>query len=205
MSVTPGRLTYVGVTLMDCIAAAYGLKYFQISGPDWLQTKEYRYDIVAKAEGTVGNDELMRMLQTLLTERFQLAVHHETKELPVYSLTVGKNGSKPHPETGTEDKVEPFNGGLKLHASMLTFTGFLTGRLGRPVLDNTGLAGIYEITVRMPDLEGKGIADAKRAEAQAGPSLWMDAVEELGLKLQSQRASVDYLIVDRVEKIPMEN
>ena len=91
---TNGRFTATNVTLKDCIKFAYGLKDYQISGPAWLNDE--RYDIVAKAADGAATDQLMPMLQTLLTDRFRLTIHREHKELPIYALVMGKNGSKLH-------------------------------------------------------------------------------------------------------------
>jgi uncharacterized protein (TIGR03435 family) len=207
MIVSPGRISYSRVSLMECIAAAYGLEYFQISGPDWLQSGGYRYDIAAKAEGSAGKDELMRMLQTLLVDRFKLAIHQDKKEMQVYELVTGRNGPKLRAsETEAEDGFRPIEGGLVFHSSMLAFAGFLTGRLGRPVLDNTKLKGTFDFTLSLSASQGqKGIEETKRAMFQSDPSLWMDAIDSVGLKLESKKAPVDFLVVDHAEKVPSEN
>ena len=98
------RIDFPNATLRYCIAYAYGLKEYQVSGPSWLS--ELRYDIVAKGpEGTL-HDQLPDMMQALLAERFQLELHDETKEFSVFALTVGKNGPKlkaspPEPDGGS--------------------------------------------------------------------------------------------------------
>src|SRR5208337_3976872 len=78
--------------LRDCLQAAYGLQDYQISGPDWLRSE--RYDIAAKAAGATTGDQAKLMLQTLLAQRFQLTLHRETKDLPVYALVPAKGGHK---------------------------------------------------------------------------------------------------------------
>ncbi len=106
-----GRFTASGLTAKMLIQQAYDIKDFQISGgPGWLSSE--RYDIVAKAESSANREQLKLMLQSLLAERFKLEVHRETKELPVYSLVVAKNGPKlqkseyqpPDPESGPPPK-----------------------------------------------------------------------------------------------------
>jgi uncharacterized protein (TIGR03435 family) len=89
-----GSLNSTNVSLREFIRWAYGVKDYQIAGPDWLRSQ--RYDIVAKAEASVPDDRLMAMLQGLLAERFKLAIHRETKERAVYALVVGKNGPRLH-------------------------------------------------------------------------------------------------------------
>jgi uncharacterized protein (TIGR03435 family) len=88
----PGRIDYHGVTLKTLAARAYGVKEYQVEGAEWLNNE--RYDIVATMREGATKDQLALMLQGLLAERFKLAVHHETKVLPVYALSVGKGGPK---------------------------------------------------------------------------------------------------------------
>ncbi len=83
-------------SLDDLIMDAYKVKRFQIAGlPSWGDTGQDVYDVEAKVEGDHPTlDQARRMLQTLLADRFQLKLHHEQRELPVYALVPGKNGSK---------------------------------------------------------------------------------------------------------------
>ncbi len=101
-SADPGRLKYDGVTLRAALATAYGVKPYQISGPAWMDTE--RFDISAKVPVGTNKEQFGLMLQNLLAERFQMAVHRDKKELPAYSLFVGKGGPKLKPSTvsGTE-------------------------------------------------------------------------------------------------------
>ena len=89
---SPGQITYTNVSLKNVIMNAYNVKGYQISGPSWLDSE--RFDIVAKIPPGATREEFRLMLQNLLAERFKLALHHDTKELPVYALVVGKNGLK---------------------------------------------------------------------------------------------------------------
>jgi uncharacterized protein (TIGR03435 family) len=88
----PGRLTMRNVRLAACIRWAYDVQEYQVSGPGWLN--DVRFDISAKAGDAVKEAELRLMLRTLLSDRFKLAFHRETKEIPALILTVGKNGHK---------------------------------------------------------------------------------------------------------------
>jgi len=209
---TPGSLTMTNVTMTVAIQWAYHIKPFQVSGPSWLT--EERYDILAKSGDTASDDRLRLMLQTLLADRFHLAVHHETREIPVYALVVGKSGAK-FQKSGTDGdlEVKPGRGGkmaIELHSvSMAQFTDFLsTSPLQRPVLDETGLPGKYDLALDlMPYLNPDG--DAK----PAGPVGLGDMAgiiataiqEELGLKLESRKSPADILVVDRAEKLPSGN
>src|ERR1039457_4817815 len=88
----PGQLTYSNVSLKNVLTNAYGVKGYQINGPKWLDSE--RFDIAAKIPMGATKEQLKQMMQNLLAERFKLALHHETKELPMYALVVGKGGAK---------------------------------------------------------------------------------------------------------------
>ena len=88
------RAQYTFMSLKELVAAAYNLKAFQITGPDWLNDMSLRYDIVGKMPDGSTVDQAPQMLQALLAERFKLAVHRENKEHPVMALVVGKAGPK---------------------------------------------------------------------------------------------------------------
>jgi uncharacterized protein (TIGR03435 family) len=88
----PGQINYSNVSLKNVLTVAYGVKGYQINGPKWLDSE--RFDIVAKIAQGSTKEQFQLMLQNLLAERFKLTLHHETKELPIYALVVGKNGPK---------------------------------------------------------------------------------------------------------------
>jgi len=88
----PGRLDYSNVSIKELIRQAYGVKDYQISGPDFLAST--RFDVLAKLPPDTPRSKVPEMLQALLAERFKLTIHRETKDLPMYALVVGKNGSK---------------------------------------------------------------------------------------------------------------
>jgi uncharacterized protein (TIGR03435 family) len=92
MQVDAARVNIQFMSLMEIIAAAYRVKPYQVSGPDWLTME--RFDITAKIPDGVSPDLVPEMLQSLLAERFKLAVHRDKKEHAVYALVVGKNGPK---------------------------------------------------------------------------------------------------------------
>lgn len=92
MQADGGMLRYTNVTLMDVIRNAYRVKEFQIEGPDWLSSE--RFDITAKLPDGAEKDKVPEMLQSLLEERFKIAIHTDTKEHAIYALVAGKNGPK---------------------------------------------------------------------------------------------------------------
>jgi uncharacterized protein (TIGR03435 family) len=110
----PGRLDYTSVSLKAMIQRACGVQDFQVSGPDWMASA--RFDVVAKLPAGTPSSKVPEMLRSLLAERFKVATHRETRELPTYALVVGKNGpkmkeSEVEPDTPSPD-AGPRNGGL---------------------------------------------------------------------------------------------
>jgi len=105
--------------LRDCVAIAFKLKQYQVSGPDWMTTE--RFDIVAKLPEGAPRDQVQPMLQALLVDRFQMKTHHETKDFPVYALVVAKSGLKmkelpPDPDTDA-DKSDGDKGNVNVSAT----------------------------------------------------------------------------------------
>lgn len=92
INIDGARVDIGNLTLMDLIAFAYTVKPYQISGLDWMGAQ--RFDVLAKLPEGASKDQVPEMLQALLAERFQLKLHRESKEQPVYALVVGRNGPK---------------------------------------------------------------------------------------------------------------
>ncbi len=194
-----GQLTFSGITLKDCISWAYGATNYQISGPNWIDSE--RYDIRAKAANPVAADELKLMLRSLLADRFTLILHRDQKILPVYALVIGKSGPKIHavkPEGPS--KYFPNSTGLSARqVSMARFAELLSGKVDRPVLDETGLTGVFDIDLNWSRDSGATPEDT------AGPSIFTAMQEQLGLKLEARKAPVEILVIDHAEKVPTEN
>ena len=221
---TPGSLAMRNVTMASAIQWAYNVKPFQVSGPDWITGA--RYDIAAKAADGAPEAQLRTMLQKLLADRFRLTLHHESREIPVYAMVVGKSGPKFHAaEKGAAFAMTPGKGGkmaIDLHSvSMAQFSDFLSkSPLQRPVLDETGLPGTYDLTLDlMPYLDAAGgpsgpsgtpssqdKAERERVGLSDMAGIIATAIqEELGLKLESKKSAADVLVIDRAEKVPAEN
>ena len=153
-----------------------------------------------------GREMRRRMLQTLLADRFRLTAHHETRELAIYALVVGR-GSKV--KIAAADDVR--NGGFSSSNHALTANGigmaslaaFLAGRLHRNVEDRTGLKGEYDFKLEWAPDEAAG-ESASLTGASPLPSLFTAMQEQLGLKLESTKGPVDVIVVDRIEQ-PTEN
>jgi uncharacterized protein (TIGR03435 family) len=197
--VEPDGINFYNQTLAGCIQRAYAVKPYQVDGPAWIRTE--RYMIVAKAAGPRPERELLQMLQTLLKERFRLALHHEPREMPVYALVVARNGPKIKADT-SEGATQIGAGDSEAvrfeRASLDQLAGFLASELGRPVFNETGLKGLYSF--QLPPGGGRGRLNQAAAEPAAEPSIFTAIQERLGLKLESRKAAVDVLVVDRAEK-----
>ena len=197
---SPGHFAMRNVPLRMLIEWAFDLKDYQITGPEWIKVDE-RYDVVAKAAGPATEDQMKPMLQALLVERFQMKIHKETKPMDVYALVPGKGAPKVKPaSTDGQPGIQSGSDGVTFHQfplSRLTF--LLTRRMDRPVLDLTGLKGVYDYTL---DLSGLG---RPGDENPPGPSIFSAIQHDLGFKLEARKEPVQILIIDHVEKVPTAN
>ncbi len=215
---TGAGITYAAVTLRACLATAYDVKEYQVSGPAWVDSEHY--DINAKTGGSASPEQIRLMLQSMLADRFKVTLHRETKELPVFALVVGKHGFKLQPAEGDGPHSFGSDGvGIKfdfktgammfLKTSLEAFAEFLSKfpGVGRPVVDRTELKGVYDINLRLVNTSpetGPAEADAMKKALAEGGTIF-GAVEGLGLKLEAQRAPVEMLMVDHAEKVPTDN
>lgn len=215
-----GRFTGENVSVKGVIMTAYRLKESQLIGATgWIDSETY--DIVTKAEGNPSLDELMDMLQGLLADRFKLKYHRLEKEMPVFALVTAKGGakiteSKPgsclKPGTGPRPDVPDektkycgtyYFGRGKADGTGITMTQLatvLSDQQDRPVIDRTGLGGIFDV-----HLEWFPEADGVDTNGDAtGPSIFTALEEQLGLRLQSSKELVNMLVIDHIER-PSEN
>ena len=206
-----GGLDAVNVSVRMLITFSYRIRDEQIFGaPGWLDTD--RYDIHAKAPAgepvrtdffdATGADRVRLRTRALLADRFGLKLRSETRELPVYVLTVAKHGAKPALKPWKEgDEPGPQNIGransyTAKKVSMRAFAeGYLSSRMGRVVLDQTGLSGDFNFKLEFePDQAGRGAADL------TGPT-FLDALEDqLGLKMEPRKGSVNVLVIEHVAR-----
>ena len=199
-----GTLAMTNVTLKQCILLAYHIQGYQLSGgPPWLDTA--RYDISAKMDasaeqlaGQAARDRVATMLQKLLADRFQLVVHRETRQVAGYVLTAAKNGPKLK-QVPDDDRTSTSTGKGKVSArriAMPEFAALLSRLLDRPVRDMTGLAGVFELTLEWTPDENQGSPENRLA----GPTIFTALQEQLGLKLESQKGPVEFVVIDRAER-----
>jgi len=271
------RAEYLYLDLKTLMTYAYGVRPYQITGPDWMSAT--RFDIEAKMPDGSTKDDAAKMLQSLLEDRFKLAVHRSSEEHPVMALVVGKNGPKlkasaqppvaideSAPLKAGEMKMDGPEGPVRVKVDLATgssvidmglkgkmaykmnpatqsinieFTGTtleglanmmtqLMTQLGggasaRRVVDMTGIKGNYDATIEISLMEiiqlaraagtlpadvqipGRGGNGQAVASDPGGGTSVTDAVQSMGLKLESRKAVVDQLIVDHIERAPTGN
>jgi len=224
-----GRYVASAATLRSIIGFAYPplLPQQIVGGPGWLDSE--RYDIQAKGEGNPSADTLRLMLRSLLAERFMLRVHTETRDTPIYALTLARGDrrfgpqlkpgtadcsahrsdapptdsippSAPSPECGFRVGTRNISGvGFQIvttgkGVTMTQLAASLSLRAGRAVLDRTGLPGGYDV-----DLAFAGPATGPDA-GQLGASIFTAVQEQLGLRLESTTAPIDFLVIDSIDR-----
>jgi uncharacterized protein (TIGR03435 family) len=193
--ITDGRLSHL-------IHIAYQGVGSIKNAPDWVMSGSERFTIEAKAEDPTKATEqqLLGMLQNLLVDRFKLKFHTESKDMPGFALLIVKNGPKLQKATG-EDVVTSFGASLKpIPGQPITLTArnwsipMLTNLLSQigpgPVIDKTGLQGLYDFKLAWDDA--------------AGPSVFTALQEQLGLRLEAQKVPVPYFVIESAQR-PSEN
>jgi uncharacterized protein (TIGR03435 family) len=200
INTTQGGVTLRNVVLKSCIKFAYGLQDPQISGPDWITIE--RYDIAAKSSGPTSEEQLRLMLKALLAERFKLVVHSETRSLSVIALAVGKDKPKLHEsETGGAGAIRLSRGRIVAQStSMAELAAALSDPLRSVVVDATGLTGRYDFTLDFSSF----VPEAGQPPDEMTATISI-VQQQLGLKLESRKLPTRMLVVDRADKIPIEN
>ncbi len=202
---SPGHFMMRNLSLRYCLEWAFSLEDYQVEGPDWIKSDE-RYDLVARAPGPATDDEMRPMLQNLLLERFQLKVHRETRPLQAYVLLPGKGPAKVQNSAADSQPglVPGKNGEVTFrHFGMSRLTFLLTRRMGKPVLDQSGLKGIFDYTLNISGLsEFSGPSNGE----PVGVTIFAAIQDDLGLKLEARKQEpIDLFIVDAANKVPIAN
>jgi uncharacterized protein (TIGR03435 family) len=219
------RFDAENVWIRFLIECAWDVRDFQLSGgPSWAATD--RYDINATKDASAGLSQTRLMLQTLLEDRFQLALHHDTRESQVYALVAAKGGVKLQasrcvvpPPGPPEQNVTNVCGGMSSSPHSLRATGIsmeelataLSNALQRSVIDKTGSLGKFDVDLQWtadrstPGMMAPGLPPTASDSLDAnGKSIFTAIQEQLGLKLESVKAPVEFLVIDRLER-PSEN
>jgi bla regulator protein blaR1 len=205
------------------IARAYDMmansKVRVLGGPAWIDSDRYIIvgkipdDLFAKMQ-TMSNPEKEHqvdlMLRSLLSERFKLKVHSETREMPIYELVAAKDGPK-------MDALKPIDtagsgmswgkGDVRVAASLQdAFQMAPFGLEGRPVVNKTGLTGTYRFTLKWnpPPMPGANVAAQPAADSEPEASIFTVIQEQLGLKLVPAKGPVEVIVIDSIER-PSDN
>lgn len=210
------------ITLLHLLRIALDAQEYQVSGgPNW--TKDARWDVSARSEAADADKALARDPKSsearsqrmrervlhMLEERFQLKVRQEQKELPVYSLTIDKAGQKLKVVAEAKGTMSDNrgNGAGSLRGQGITLQRLCTNLgsiLERPVIDETGLDGYYDMELKYAlDTSAPG-KDATSAEDVTGPSIFTAVREQLGLRLTGRKGPVKTWVIEKVER-PGEN
>ena len=208
------HLITVNSSLADLMMFAYSVQMKQIIGaPDWIEKDRYDINATPDVDGTPTADQVRIMIRKLLADRFQLKFHHDKREMSAFVLSVGKDGAKLKPTQPNGNLhgigIQAARTGALMFANnspIPAFTSFLQSNvLDRPVVDQTGLTGRYDLTVTFtPDdslFNGHSLGLPKSADdVEPAPSLFEAIQEQLGLKLTATKTQVDVLAIDHVEK-----
>jgi uncharacterized protein (TIGR03435 family) len=203
----------VNVTLRALLEVAYALPETQMfGGPGWTATDKFAIEAksdqkfdqqLAVMSPSKAKQAKRDMLRNLLAERFKLAAHTETRERPIFALIVAKGGSKLIQSKSSKTALSGGRGRISIKGgddSLAVLAFELSWRLGRPVMDHTGLEGRYELNLNWAADDGEPIA----SDSSSGPSLFTAIQEQLGLKLEPTKAPVPILIIDHADK-PSQN
>ena len=202
--VSHGEVTLGNASLADCLKFAYGFTSdIQLDGPNWIGDKSVPFDIVAKAAPETPREQLLIMLQGLLTDRFRLEFHHEQRPAKYLALTDGKKGLKIQPADPVASQAGNRNvaGSINSSGMYLQMLARLLSRfLRQPVLDETGLPGLYAIRLEWTpeSVEASG-------GAGAAPTIYTAVQEQLGLRLEARKGPIDVLVIDKADRTPVAN
>jgi uncharacterized protein (TIGR03435 family) len=198
----PERVVYRAIFLNQLVREAYDVQLYQVIGPSWMSSQ--RYDIVAKVPAGATREEYRLMLQALLRDRLALSVQREQRKKTVFELIVARrsNNLKVEDGTGTShslfNKATPAGREAEFKAVPISrLAAMLQQELGTRVIDSTGLTQFYSFTVsywypgRPPSLD-----------ATAFPSLEAALKDDLGLELKPVKGTVEYLVIEHVERQP---
>jgi uncharacterized protein (TIGR03435 family) len=207
LRLTAGRAAMQNVSLKKVMLNAYGIpddREYTVDGPDFLTTEHFDIDATFPADTPPA--KVHEMMQTMLAERFKLALHKETRQLPMYSLVVAKGGLKIHAGSAGEGRTSGKPGHFEATGiTMQKLADLIARQAGRPVSDATGLQGVFDFTLEWDPQAALRVGTADGAGGGQGASIFTALQEQLGLRLESGKGPVEVLVVDRMEKMPMQN
>jgi len=217
----PGIVSFPNANVKLLITRAYDIAPYQINGPAWMDSAP-AYSFSARIPEGVSEDKVPVMMQAMLADRFGLKAHWESPVQAVFELVIAKDGPKLKRTDlnvavkGPDGKAVGMldmnaSGHIAFRAtSMGSFARWLTSQTGRPVIDKTGIDGIFDIEMdsnpaELEVLRRMSAAGELALPDNSGSSSIFTAIESLGLKLESRKEPVKHLIIDSVRKEPTEN
>ncbi|HEY4362133.1 MAG TPA: M56 family metallopeptidase [Bryobacteraceae bacterium] len=221
----PGRgaVDIGNLELKKIVASSFRIQDSMVFGPGWMDS--VKYDIVGKGpDATVANPVVWEMMRSLLRERFHMQYHVETREFPIYTLTVAKGFVKL--KDGADGRCAADLKAGKNCGDILFFPfgvgiynmpiGGLVGGLGRylqnhgqplrPIVDKTGLTGKYDVQVTwMPEgITSEQLESVPKEQRPEDVTMFEAFEKQAGLKLESTKGPIQVVVVDRIER-PSEN
>jgi uncharacterized protein (TIGR03435 family) len=201
-----GELSMANVTLSEAVRYAWGINNDnQVSGPEWIKNKTIRYKIDAKTSPETPREQILLMLQSLLSERFQLKTHTEQREIAHLELAPGKKEMKIHPAQEGSDGSKNRNGYGHIVSNGMTMevlTTILSRFLRQPILDRTGLQGRYAIDLQWSP-------EPRTPEEAPGdpsiPTIYAAVQEQLGLRLEARKTPLPVIVVEAALQMPIGN
>jgi uncharacterized protein (TIGR03435 family) len=205
--VHPGSVGMRNARFRTVVKWAYDVKEFQVSAPTWMGAPGWqggdldRYEVNARAADGTPVPELRKMMQTLLVERFHLALHRESREMTVLVMTAPQPKPALHPAANPDGppRITPDGSSLLMTGmSMADLAEFMAGPLHIPVLDRTGLDGRFDFSVAGPSRSDENFEHTL--------SMLVELLDQqLGLKLQRQKTPIEILVIDRADRKPTAN
>ena len=221
------------MSLTNFVIMAYRVNSYQLTALDWMQSR--MFELTARVPEGATREQFEAMLQNLLTDRFGLKTHRESKEMVRYELAITKSGPKFKESSGVDPLAygdSDYQRGLDqdgyprlakgragtsmMRGRALMFYPDLTmgdlamrlaGQLRAPVADKTGLPGKYEIGLfwATQQMRARDPGTGADPDSDSGPTLERAIQEQLGLRLEQKKGPVDFLVVDHMEKLPTDN
>jgi uncharacterized protein (TIGR03435 family) len=207
-----GTTELTNITLAQALRFAFGFTNDdQIIGPEWIKSVDTLFVIVGKAPLETPPGKVRLMMLNLLTDRFNLKLHQEKREIAYFALVVDKKGTKLHESAAAPaGAIEVRSGRILLpRASITTLIAALgTVGTGRPIVDMTELKGLYAVKLDWTPLN-RGIAGPDAvvdpAASPTGPTMFEAIIEQLGLRLETRKGPMDVIVIDSLNRIPIPN
>jgi len=219
VSLVNGQVRLINAPMRLMIAGAYSVNPDAVTGgPGWIDSD--RFDLVAKSTPDATEDELRGMLRVLLAERVKLAAHVEEKQTATYALVVAKSGhklkestqGKPadqrcRPADGVPDQIHLLCENLTMTDLARSLPGMAPRYITMPVVDKTDLKGWWAFQLDWTPMAapaGRGGDGGPTIETAGGYTMF-DALAKIGLRLERAKLPVPIVVVDHVERVPVEN